>query len=327
MATWCAGLALGLALCSADPEALSLKVVRAIELPKSPAGAKVAQLWVPLPNEAEGQNLVSLPIPKGAQFTRDPATGNRFAYFEFKPAASAPAKLETTFEVLRTPVAVAPDRPNVHPVPEEALALWLKPDRLGAPELAKAKALAAIGPAKSTWDKARAIYGDIFDSMAYDKTAPGWGNADVERACKIGKGNCTDFHGLFLAMCRSQGIPARMEMGLALKPDKPSETVGAYHCWASFYAPEHGWVPVDISAPRAAVADPKSASADQRYAGFARLDPWRIGFGRGADSALAPAGSGPVRFGLDPVLEIDGKRIPLAKESGFTHSWKLEPRK
>jgi transglutaminase-like putative cysteine protease len=295
-----------------------------MSLPRPEAGAKVARIWIPLPNEAEGQTLVSLPIPKAAKFSRDPATGNRFAYYEFAPAAAAPAKVELALDVSRVPVAVAQDRPNVHPALEEALAVWLKQDRLGAPEVARAKALAAIGPAKTTWEKARAIYGEIFDSMTYDKTEPGWGNADVARACKVGKGNCTDFHGLFVAMCRSQGIPARMEMGLAVKPDKPTETVGSYHCWASFYAPEHGWVPVDISAPRAAVADPKNASAEQRYAGFARLDPWRIGFGRGTDSALSPPGSGPVRFGLDPVLEVDGKRIAPGKESGFTHAWKFE---
>ena len=37
-------------------------------------------------------------------------------------------------------------------------------------------------------------------SMRYDKTGTGWGHGDVLYACDAKKGNCTDFHSLFIAM-------------------------------------------------------------------------------------------------------------------------------
>ena len=62
-------------------------------------------------------------------------------------------------------------------------------------------------------DKARAIYDYVFTTMRYDKTGTGWGHGDVLYACDAKKGNCTDFHSFFIAMARSQGIPARFEIG------------------------------------------------------------------------------------------------------------------
>ena len=83
-------------------------------------------------------------------------------------------------------------------------------------------------------DKARAIYDYVFTTMKYDKTGTGWGHGDVLYACDAKKGNCTDFHSLFIAMARSQGIPARFEIGFPLPPDKHSAEIAGYHCWSDF---------------------------------------------------------------------------------------------
>ena len=49
-------------------------------------------------------------------------------------------------------------------------------------------------------------------------------------------------------MARSQGIPARFEIGFPLPPaDKHASEIAGYHCWAEFFARNTGWVPVDIS--------------------------------------------------------------------------------
>jgi transglutaminase-like putative cysteine protease len=96
-------------------------------------------------------------------------------------------------------------------------------------------------------DKARAIYDYVFTTMSYDKTGTGWGRGDVLYACDAKKGNCTDFHSLFIAMARSQGIPARFEIGFPLPPDKRSAEIAGYHCWSDFYIDGKGWIPVDIS--------------------------------------------------------------------------------
>ena len=45
---------------------------------------------------------------------------------------------------------------------------------------------------------------------------------------------------------RAEGIPARFIIGFPLKADAEG-TVPGYHCWAEFYLPGRGWIPVDAS--------------------------------------------------------------------------------
>ena len=94
-------------------------------------------------------------------------------------------------------------------------------------------------------EKGRALYQYVLKRMAYDKSGQGWGRGDSIYACRVGKGNCTDFHSLFMALAMTSGIPARFRMGLSL-PEAPEGTLSDYHCWAEFYA-KGSWIPVDIS--------------------------------------------------------------------------------
>src|SRR5207302_178803 len=153
--------------------------------------------------------------------------------------------------------------------------------------------------------KAHALYDWVYDHMQYDKTVPGWGLGDIPYCLKVGKGNCTDFHTLFIALARASGIPARWNMGFPLAygdgtAGGPQEVKG-YHCWAEFYAPGAGWVPrvgprpggrgtidlraAQVRAPGARVARPGAAGgvAHARMAGGHR-EAGR-GAGRGADHA------------------------------------------
>src|SRR6202790_5081355 len=152
-------------------------------------------------------------------------------------------------------------------------------------------------------DKARAIYDYVFTTMRYDKTGTGWGHGDVLYACDAKKGNCTDFHSLFIAMARSQAIPARFEIGFPLPPDKHSAEIAGYHCWADFFEPQHGWVPVDISE---AWKHPEKKSYF-----FGALDANRVQFTLGRDLALSPAQDGtPLNYFVYPYVEVSGKEHP-----------------
>ena len=96
-------------------------------------------------------------------------------------------------------------------------------------------------------DKARAIYDWVLANMKYDKSGKGWGNGDIHWACDAKRGNCTDFHALFIGWARAANIPAKFEIALPVPADKPSGGIGGYHCWAEFYLNGYGWVPVDAS--------------------------------------------------------------------------------
>jgi len=155
--------------------------------------------------------------------------------------------------------------------------------------------------------KARAIYDYIVNTMTYDKTVPGWGNGDTERACDVAKGNCTDFHSLFMSLARAEGIPARFVIGFPLKPEAEG-TVPGYHCWAEFYAPDRGWIPVDASdASRS--TDPK-----RREYLFGHLDPDRIEFTVGRDLRLDPPPCAEtLNYFIYPYAEGDGRALtPVA---------------
>ena len=149
-------------------------------------------------------------------------------------------------------------------------------------------------------DKARAIYDYVFTTMSYDKTGTGWGRGDVLYACDAKKGNCTDFHSLFIAMARSQGIPARFEIGFPLPADKHSAEIAGYHCWSDFYIDGRGWIPVDISE---AWKHP-----EKRDYFFGSHDVNRIQFSMGRDLRLDPLQAGkPLNYFVYPYVEVDGR--------------------
>jgi transglutaminase-like putative cysteine protease len=154
-----------------------------------------------------------------------------------------------------------------------------------------------------TLDKARAIYDYVFTTMRYDKTGTGWGRGDVLYACDAKKGNCTDFHSLFIAMARSQGIPARFEIGFPLPPDKRSSEIAGYHCWAEFFDPQHGWIPVDISE---AWKHP-----EKKDYFFGAHDANRVEFTMGRDLELSPKQNGKaLNYFVYPYVEVAGKEYP-----------------
>jgi transglutaminase-like putative cysteine protease len=158
-----------------------------------------------------------------------------------------------------------------------------------------------------TVEKARAIYDHVVAKMVYDKKHEGWGRGSTEHACRIGKGNCTDFHALFNSLCRAEGIASGFEIGLYLPYEKGSaEAPGGYHCWALFRVPGKTWVPVDCSE---AMRLP-----ERRAYFFGGSTPNRVTLSAGRDLVLDPPQAGPpLNFFLNPYAEADGKPAPAEK--------------
>jgi transglutaminase-like putative cysteine protease len=156
--------------------------------------------------------------------------------------------------------------------------------------------------------KARALYDWVYDHMQYDKSVPGYGLGDIPYCLKVGKGNCTDFHSLFIALARTSGIPARWNIGFPLAygdgtgGDGTMQPVQGYHCWAEFYAPGAGWVPVDISEAR------KHPELKDYF--FGGLSGNRVLFTRGRDLLLEPDGSGTrLNYFIYPMARADGVEV------------------
>jgi transglutaminase-like putative cysteine protease len=180
---------------------------------------------------------------------------------------------------------------------------WLQPDRL-VPIDGKIKQWAQEvineAGAKTDLEKARAIYNHIISTVKYDKSGQGWGRGDIYYACDARRGNCTDFHAIFIGYCRALGIPARFAIGFPLPADRGAGQVSGYHCWAEFYLKGIGWVPVDASEAA------KNPAKREYY--FGAHDENRVEFTIGRDLMLNPKQVGdPLNYFIYPYVEVDGK--------------------
>jgi transglutaminase-like putative cysteine protease len=280
-----------------------------------PPGASRLEIWLPYPQSDEHQQVknVHLAAPVPFEVATDPASGNRMAHLAIdKP--QGPVEIGLTFVVERAEY-VRKDFPPAggeRPAYPRDVARWLEPDRL-VPLDARIRKLAAEVTAgrKTDLEKVRAIYDYVVQTMSYDKSGTGWGNGDIYWACDAKRGNCTDFHALFIGLARAVGVPAKFEIGFPLPPERGQGEVAGYHCWAEFYLRGYGWVPVDASEAK--------KHLDRKEYFFGALDEDRVQLTVGRDLTLAPRQAGaPLNYFVYPYVEVDGKPYPgIAKQFAF----------
>ena len=290
-----------------------VRLTYTVEIPALPKEAKELRLWIPLATSDERQE-VREPTPllerSASGDSRidegvDPRTGNRF--FVYTNVAGTPVDSVTlTFDVTRHEYIRKDFRGRgnqpLSDSEKKDLADYLKADRLvpvdgKIGELAKQLA----GDEKNAVNLARRFYDHVLATMKYDKPAgQPWGRGDALWACDAKYGNCSDFHSVFIGLCRARGIPARFSIGFPLPEKRGEGEIGGYHCWAEFYLAGYGWVPVDISEAR------KHPELAEYYFGAHTED--RVQFSTGRDVTLAPPQKGePLNYIVYPYAELDGK--------------------
>lgn len=280
----------------------------------TPAGSHVA-LWVPYPAENRDQRVAEAKIesPWPWALHREDKHGNRMIHLE---GAADPA---TSDLVMRFRVERKPSRGV--PLSEGAMegvlspALYRNADRLvPLSGLIRIIANQEAQGRETQREKVWAFYDYVYRTMSYNKDGTGWGRGDAVWACESKRGNCTDFHSLFIAMLRSQEIPARFLIGFPI-PEGPEGKVGGYHCWAEFFDSERGWLPVDAS---------EAKKKGMREAYFGSLPNDRIEFTVGRDLVLSPPQKGePLNYFIYPYAEVDGKPAPELKREFRFH--RIEP--
>ncbi|HET9285866.1 MAG TPA: transglutaminase-like domain-containing protein, partial [Candidatus Angelobacter sp.] len=209
---------------------------------------KPLDIWFPIAQSDQFQQ-VKITFKSGdlpLQETTEPEYGNKMFYAHTDKADRPEYHFTVKYDVVRLEHLAAAS--VTKPASEKELARFLHADKL-VPITGKPAELAAeqVKPGMSDLDKGHAFYNYVFSTMKYDKSGTGWGHGDTLWACDSKRGNCTDFHSVFISMARSQKIPARFEMGLSLPEGQTSGEIAGYHCWAEFYTRERGWFPVDIS--------------------------------------------------------------------------------
>ncbi len=175
------------------------------------------------------------------------AADRRYAEFLFSGVAQ---KLTVTIagraRLLRYDLATARrlGRPERSRGGQPADAHGLRPHLIDEPSLEKDDpAVAAVAKSiqgADELDTIRKIYAFVLDHMEFGGVDLSSGSGAV-KALKNGKGDCTEYTDLLVALCRAKGIPARHVLGLLALPSNPVPQ----HSWAEVHTADHGWVRLD----------------------------------------------------------------------------------
>ena len=281
---------------TSEREVVCTYLAQVTHLPPEAQGVRV---WIPLAKTGAEQRIRARTIRSPVPYTiaHDPHDGNDILHVTLHPPI--PARVEIAIEYRASLLSTELSAAEPPPTPEDIQRALQPSGLIIVDDDVRARTRLATVGRVAPLSRARGIYDYVIQHVAYDKSVPGWGRGDTRRACLLGKGNCTDFHSLFISMARAGRIPARFKIGVMV-PQGASGAIPGYHCWAEFYVQGTGWVPVDASE-----AWKHPALADDY---FGAHGPDRLLFSVGRDLLLVPRQQGePVNIFFYPYVEVDGK--------------------
>ena len=223
-----------------------------------PAG--VTRVWLPIPSvSGDFQKQLGDTWSGNARLMKlvhegPSATGMLYAEFdaaEIVPAITLKSRVETQDRAVdwaRT--GSAPETPADH-------AQWTKPTELMPTDGIVGETAHAITHNKATdVEKVQAIYDWVVLNTYRELAVRGCGAGDVRAMLEKQQlgGKCGDINGLFVALVRAAGVPARDLYGIRVAPSAfgykalgaASATVTkAQHCRAEVFLRDYGWVAMD----------------------------------------------------------------------------------
>lgn len=283
----------------------------------TPKNAKVVKLWVPYPVSDENQTIDDIKINgtfSNSGVYREDEYGNMILYAEWNNSTKK-RLLTFAFDVKRKEVIRKNFPDEELPLSKNELRKYLKATSL-APITGKVKERAEkiIEGKETSLEKARAIYDWIINNMERDPNVKGCGSGNCGQVLENLKGKCADLHGVYVAMLRSVGVPAREIYGIRLPKEKEGDMTKSQHCWAEFYLPGYGWVPIDASDVRKYMLENKITKVkdakDKVEYFFGSIDENRIAYQTGRDIQLSPMqDGGKLNYFMYPYAEADGEML------------------
>jgi len=301
-----------------------------------PKGAKTVRLWFAVPQEDAASAVRDLNVTADfpVHYYRDD-WGNRVGYAEVN-AGDSPIHLTEQFALTRTEIRNNIDAAKTRPLTNAeraALSAYLQPStHVIVNDKIKALSASIVGGETNPILAARKIYDWTLVNVDYWVKDPEHLKASpvgsTEYCLNTKTGNCTDFHSLFASLSMAAGIPTRMVYGSLLKPTLNGVQIdGSYHCWIQFFAPNYGWVPLDVSLANIYGKEFPLTEKNKKlvelttatgYKGldpskidyyFGNLDERRVTWSTGRDLILQPPqNDGPVNALTKIYVEIDGKQ-------------------
>ena len=308
---------------------VSFKVT--IEAPEDNTDTK---LWLPYPVSDEYQAISDIRIEGNQSFDgiyKDPSTGNMALYAEWTTPQKKLRRLDFSFKVssIGERVGNLSGENYASAIPEEVSGYLEGTNFIPVEGVVKEISDKIVTSEDTITERARAVYDWVVENTYRDPEIQGCGTGDVEvLLTRKAGGKCADISSVFVAIARASGVPAREVFGLRLGLGGLgiSDITKGHHCWAEFYRPGSGWVPVDPADVRKAVLvnnlKIEDAGAFREYY-FGTVDKMRVVLGRGGRGvSLAPKlRDGPLNYFMYPYAEVDGKALPwLAAQEGLKYS-------
>ncbi|NOX33274.1 MAG: transglutaminase domain-containing protein [Deltaproteobacteria bacterium] len=291
--------------------------------------AKTAKLWIPYPVSNTFQDISNISI-KGSMSSSgvytDKVYGTPMLYARWDKGVKK-RTLTFSFDVTRQEV-IRRNFPEQEASWDPAdYTKYLSATRLG-PIDGEVKLLAdTITKGQNTvLGKAKAIYDWTCENTYRNPDTRGCGLGDIYRLLKEPGGKCADISSIYVALSRAAGVPSREVLGIR-QGKKPVQDISKWqHCWAEFYLPGYGWVPVDPADVRKMMLKEKLGLSDKKtkyYRDYfwGGIDPYRLKLSEGRDLQLNPAQSGePVNYLMYPYAQIGETTIDWLDPENFVYT-------
>ncbi len=298
-----------------------------IQIDLQQADSQPARLWLPYPLSDHYQRIEDIRLQGNYLDTavyREPVSGALFVFAQW-PEQTAKKQLSFEFKVHARERKITNLVDTGEPVPVEVQPYLRTDDWVPTGgEVAKIAGQLKTGR-NGVLEKARAAYDWVVENTTRDPNIRGCGTGIVERTLAKRSGKCADLSSVFVALARNIGVPAREVFGLRLGKQAEQDITGGYHCWAEFYLPGVGWVPVDPSDVRKKMlADHLSLDEIKplRDYYFGAVDAYRIVLERGGRGISLPYSeeNTPVNYLMYPYAEINGKALDYFDAGNFRYS-------
>ncbi|MDP2210146.1 MAG: transglutaminase domain-containing protein [Candidatus Aquicultor sp.] len=290
-------------------------------------GANRVRVWLPCPPSTSYQKISKIAVNGNydlKRISRDKQTGNKIVYVEWKKPKEKP-ELTFSFRVKRSEIITKNFSTSEGQIPSSMKKYLKETALIKTSGDIKATAERVTKGKKTSLAKAEAIYDYIVENYQRDPNIIGCGRGDVCNLAITKKGKCADIHSVFVAMCRSVGVPARDIQGIRILPEKSGDITGAYHCRAEFYQPGYGWVTVDPSDVLKFMLKEKLTLNDakvqqKRDYFFGAQNENFIDISRGRDVRLIPARTkGKLNYFVYPFAEVDGKALDYLSQKNLKY--------
>jgi transglutaminase-like putative cysteine protease len=309
-----------------------------VKLPKTGATAEV---WLPVPGlETAWQHSLDNQWTGNAAAValhRDPLSGARFFAARFDTSVAPELTLTSSFATKNRTIDWS-QKTNPHEDPA-VLAAALRPTASKPLDgLIRATAQQITQGTRGDLEQVRAIYAWIVGHCYRNLATPGCGPGDARAtltSAGLG-GKCADLNGLFVALTRAVGVPARDIYGVRVAPSEfgfkqlgaSGDITGAQHCRAEAWLSGYGWVAMDpadvLKVMRAETATWIRDPADPLVAGVnaALFGNWEgnwVGYGTAEDVAL-PNHKSRLPFLMYPQGRIGTRSLDELDPKAFSYA-------